>query len=272
MIIDAHAHACGDFLKEDNIINTLDENNADKVVLVPGELNSEKTYNLANLAKVFPDKDVISFTNRLTKIIISLTGAAKYIEQGNEYVYSLVQKYPDRIIQFYWVTLRTPGIEEIVERRFKEWNFKGIKFHQCWESFTVRSGNFNKITSWATANGLPVFIHMGTKKEVTHLIDYIGDHPDTTFIIGHLYGLEHYIRSGLDFKNVYFEISAPPLISIKRLMKAIDYFGAHRIVLGSDTPYGRNNLRVNIQRVQNLSIPEEDKKQILGLNMQRILK
>jgi predicted TIM-barrel fold metal-dependent hydrolase len=271
-IIDGHAHACGDYLTADNIIRILDENNVDKVVLVPGELNSTKTYNLVNLAKVFPNRDVISLTNMLTKIVIPLTGAAKHIDEGNKYVYSLVQKYPDRIIQFYWAALLVPDIETMLDTRFKEWNFRGIKFHQCWESFKVHSEPFNKVAAWAARNDLPIFFHVGTKKEVKKLINYMGDHPDTTFIIGHLFGLEQYMKSGLEFKNVYFEISAPPIISLNRLMKAIDFFGAHKTVLGSDTPYGRNNLKVNIHRVNRLPIPEEEKQLILGINMQRLLR
>lgn len=271
VIIDAHAHACGDFLKPDNIVKILNENKADKVILVPGEFNSEKNYAMPNLAKHFQNKDVIGITNVLTKITIFLTGAAKQVNKGNEYVYSLTQKYPERIIQFYWVLLHSLKDENGLDTVLNQWNFRGIKLHQCWEFFKIRSEKFDMVAGWAKKNNLPIFIHFYSKKEVREFIHYIKSHPDITFIIGHLYGLESYIRSGLDFENVYFEISAPQLISLKRLQKAVDHFGAHKIVLGSDTPYGRNNLKLNIQRVHSLPISEEEKKLILGTNMQKLL-
>jgi predicted TIM-barrel fold metal-dependent hydrolase len=56
-----------------------------------------------------------------------------------------------------------------------------------------------------------------------------------------------------------------------RLQLALKHFGASRIILGSDTPYGNDNLRLNIERIKSLSISDEDKAQILGLNMRRIL-
>ena len=112
---------------------------------------------------------------------------------------------------------------------------------------------------------------MGTQQEVRALIDYIRTHPTPIFILAHLFGLEEYIKADLQLDNVYFEISPPPLISIKRLVKAIDYFGAQKMIFGSDTPYGKENLRVNLQRIHGLSISEEEKHCMLGSNVQKLL-
>lgn len=48
MIIDGHSHACGKFLTAESIVRTLDKNGVDRVVLVPGELNSRSEYTLPN--------------------------------------------------------------------------------------------------------------------------------------------------------------------------------------------------------------------------------
>jgi predicted TIM-barrel fold metal-dependent hydrolase len=272
MIIDAHAHACGAFLKGKEIIEILDANNVDKVVLVPGELGSDKNYSLPNLATKFPNTDVISFTNLITKIVISITGAAKQIDEGNTHVFSLAKDYPDRIIQFYWVKLSQSNALEKLERHFAEYKFKGIKLHQCWESFKVGSENFHKVADWASSTNLPIFLHLFSKKQATQLSQYIKTHSKTTFIIAHLFGLERYIKADVNSNNVFFEISTPQLVSIKRLNKALKHFGANRILLGSDIPYGLNNLELNIERVRNLNITNEDKNLILGDNMRKLLK
>jgi len=271
MIIDGHAHACGAFLRTERLVKILDLNHVDRVVLVPGELGSEKNYTIVNLARWFPNRDIVAFTNAMTKLVISLTGAARHIPKGNHYVQSLVQEAPDRILQFYWVQLQRPGFLDEMADLFQRWHFRGVKVHQCWESFHVQSPQFDRLATWAGAHDLPIFLHMAGRQEVRDLIEYIRSHPQITFIIGHLFRLEEYIQAELLVDNVYFDISMPPLISLTRLHKALRYFGARRLVLGSDTPYGIDTLRSNIQRVRALSISEEEKALILGGNLQRVL-
>ena len=77
MIIDAHAHACGSFLNSEDIICELDKNGVDKVVLVPGELGSDKNYSLPKFASIFPNRDVVKITNMMTKMVIGISGAEK---------------------------------------------------------------------------------------------------------------------------------------------------------------------------------------------------
>ena len=101
--------------------------------------------------------------------------------------------------------------------------------------------------------------------------EYIKEHHKPTFIIGHLFGLERYIQANIESENIFFEISSPALISIPRLKKAIKFFGAHRILLGSDTPYGQDNLKLNLARVRDLAISDEEKRLILGENMKKLL-
>jgi predicted TIM-barrel fold metal-dependent hydrolase len=271
MIIDGHGHACGDYLSTERILRLLDAVGVDKVVLTPGELNSDKTYTFPNMARVFPSWDVVPFFNLVTKFTVSFTRAAKHIEKGNEYVRSLVDECPDRIIQCYWVYLSNPGVLDLLEARFEAWSFGIIKLHQCWESFTIDSDGFGRVAAWATDKDLPIFFHVYSKNETLKLIRYIEKHPSTKFIIGHLYGLEHYMKAEANLANVYFEISTPALVSTVRVRKAIDHFGAKRIILGSDTPYGRDNLKLNLQRVRALGLSDEEERMILGRNMQRLL-
>ena len=118
MLIDAHAHASGDFLYGKKIIEILDRNDVDKVILVPGELGSSKNYSLPDLAARFPTKDIVTFTNLMTKAIIGMTGRARQIDAGNEFVYDLAKEFPHRIIQFYWIRLSTSNALQNLERDF----------------------------------------------------------------------------------------------------------------------------------------------------------
>ncbi|RJQ31560.1 MAG: hypothetical protein C4562_05840 [Actinobacteria bacterium] len=272
MIIDGHAHACGEFLVAENIIKILDNNKVEKVVLVPGELDSKKTYFLPDLGKWFPKKDVQSIVDVIIiKNVIPAVRATRHIDAGNQYLFSLAQKYPDQIIQFFWALLAKYNNLKELEKRFSDWKFRGIKLHQCWDAFTVNSEPFEIVARFAAKYNLPIFIHICSKKEVLALIDFIKRNPEIKFIIAHLVGLELYIQSGLKFENVYFDISPPKLISIYRLSKAIDYLGADKLILGSDTPYGKNNLETNIKRIENLQISENEKELMLGGNIKKLL-
>jgi uncharacterized protein len=108
MIIDGHAHACGEYLQAESIIHQLNTNHVDKVVLVPGELNSKKTYSLPNLGLLFPKTNTFVAVNRISKIAIALSGAAKHIHEGNANIYNMAATFPERIIQFYWVSMGRP--------------------------------------------------------------------------------------------------------------------------------------------------------------------
>ena len=271
MIIDGHAHASGPFLRAEGIVKALDAAGADKVVLVSGEADSEKTYSLPRLARRFPNTDIVAWTNRLTRAVIALTGGRRHIEPGNEHVYRLSRELPDRVIPFHWVSLSRLGNLGELERLHDERNFRGLKLHQCWERFRVCSESFEAVMSWAEQKSLPVFIHLYDRRGVRELIDYLRHHPKAKFIVGHMFGLEDYIASGLRSERVVFEISTHELVSEQRILKAIEHFGVHRVVMGSDTPYAREALRLAVERVRCLPLSDPEKASILGENLRRLL-
>ena len=104
------------------------------------------------------------------------------------------------------------------------------------------------------------------------LITYIRQHPDITFIIGHLYQLELFLKEDKKyFKNTYFDLSNLYFVSKERTMMAYEHFGAEHLLLGSDTPYGKHALEDTIDQIEQLEIPEQEKKLIMGENLERII-
>jgi len=272
MILDGHAHASGDYLAPENIIRILNKSGADKVILVPGKLNSTKTYSLPNLAQLFPSRNVVKITNSLTKHVIKLAGVVKNIPKGNEFVYELVKQTKGRVIQFVWITQEIENPAKYLSEKFSEWKFKGVKLHQCWENFSIESGFFKSIADWAEENDMPLFIHLSSDKDVRKIIEYKKTHPKLKLIIAHLFGLELFVRYDCKDDNLYFDTSPLQLISTKRLMDAIRFAGAKNVMMGTDTPYGKDNLQKNIDRINNLYISTEEKEMILGENMRQLLK
>lgn len=274
MIIDGHAHAAGDFLKADNIVKVLDENNVDCIVLAGTvEINSSKNQNLnyfSKLAEKHP-KGFIFIINKITKLINSLAKSATKVDLGNEYVYQLVKQYPNRILQFYWIDPCENGIIDKIKVNYEKYKFRGIKLHQCINKFSLKEKYMDDISEWCEENEIPIFIHLCSKEDVVDMIQLIRNHKNTKYIIAHLIGVEMFIDAGMDFPNVFFDISCPALVPKNKILLAIDKFGAEKITMGSDTPYGNNNLKNALNNVQELGLPESQKKLILGENMQKLL-
>ena len=157
-------------------------------------------------------------------------------------------------------------------QKLADWKFKGVKMHQCWENFSVDSDFFISVAEWAETNNIPLFIHLWSDSEVKKIIKYKKLHKDLKLIIAHLFGLELLIKENCKDDNLFFDISTLQVTSTYRVLKAIEVFGAEKILLGSDTPYGKNNLQKNINRVKSLKIGEQEKNMILGENMKKLLK
>lgn len=270
LVIDGHAHACGEYLTAEQIKNKLIKAGADMVLLTPGQYGSKTTYSLKNLAKANPLGDVVSKNNRMTSRLIGLIGAIKSIPKGNEFVYQLKQKLPDQVKQCYWVTRAN---YKNIQSDYERMKFDTIKFHQCWEKFDIEEKYFIDTVEWATKNKLPVFIHVKDLEQMKKLVEFIKKHQDATVIIGHLYHVELFMSNPKEyFANTYFDLSNFYFVSKERTMMAYNYFGADHLLLGSDTPYGKESLENTIKQINELGIPDTDKEKILGLNMANLLK
>ncbi|UCE06001.1 MAG: amidohydrolase family protein, partial [bacterium] len=238
MIIDGHAHSCGIFYHGDKIVNTLDELQVDKVILTPGQINDERNYYFPGIARLFPNRDVVLKTNKVVKILTLPAKLKNNLSVRNEFVYNLSRQHPDRIIQFIWVNPNISNMVEELEDKYNKWNFKGIKTHQCIDAFDSDSWMMYKLAEFAKAKNIPLFIHLYLKKDVVKFLKLAKDNPETNFTVAHLIGLEIFETSSLKSQNIYFDISPARMTSEKRIMKAINLFGADHITLGSDTPYG----------------------------------
>ncbi len=269
MMIDGHAHACGEYLNTEEIEKKLAHANVEMVLLTPGQYGSKVTYKLKNLAKANPLGNVVSKNNRITSFMISLIGAIKEIPKGNEYVYQLKCALPDKVRQCYWVTKKNwKSVQEDYERM----HFDIIKFHQCWEKFNLEDEFFIKTVEWASNKEIPIFIHIRDLAQVKKMILFIKQHQDSIFIIGHLYGVELFMKEEKEyFKRTYFDLSNFYFVSPERTMMAYHHFGAKHLLMGSDIPYGKQSLENTIQQIHDLEIPSEDKERILGKNLTELL-
>ena len=273
MIIDAHAHACGEFADPKKLTEILDNLGVDKVALCPGlkgHISAPTPPNIPISAIKQHPLYGRCFINPGIRFNYNFLLREK--QDGNEFVYSLAKEQPDRIIQIYWLNPRKQDFITKLKKDLEKWHFKGIKLHQVCTPFKSDGMEINDIARFCGEKRLTLFIHPWSDRDVLKLLNLAKNYPGTDFILLHLIGLEAVAEQVKYTRNIYYEISPFSYIKENRLKFAIDNLGADRIVLGSDTPWDKDSLKNNIARVDGLSIADIEKEHILGGNIMDILK
>lgn len=272
MIIDGHAHSAGEFFSAEEVVRILDDLYVDKVVLCPGPINEPTKWPVPDLTGILRRRRLNYWGNKIIRLAGRLVPEKHSLPNGNAYVAAMAERYPERIVQAYWVDPKDPQMVAGLERQHRAWGFSVLKVHQCFQHFRFDGQEMQELVDFAREKRLPLFIHHYSKKDAHDLLALVTSNAGTTFIIGHLLGLDVFIGAGKDkLENVYFDTSPPNLVPEFFVQEALRSFGAGRLLLGSDTPYGRDNLGKNIERIHRLSLPDEEKRLILGGNMQRLL-
>ncbi|NHJ32471.1 MAG: amidohydrolase family protein [Asgard group archaeon] len=272
MIIDGHAHATAEFADPKTLKEIMDELNVAKIVLCPGrgdDPSYEPKRPKVRQSLIVTNHRVLFFSNHL------LRRWSKHVtdrDLGNEYIFKLRKEMPDKIIQFYWVNFLNKDFYSKMIDAYKRMKFQGIKLHQAVVPFDNGGEEIEQVAKFAGEKNLPIFIHIFNSKEANKLIKLARRYPKTNFIVAHLMGLENVIKHGKDLNNFYFDISTYFIISERRIRKAIKHFGADHVFLGSDTPMGYDNLKNNIEKIQNMDLPLEEKELILGKAIAKLLK
>ncbi|MHA1366708.1 MAG: amidohydrolase family protein [Candidatus Heimdallarchaeota archaeon] len=257
MIIDGHSHAIGTFADITSLKKLMKELAVDKIVLCPGGGAPDSKHIVPKYKENF-------FTTRYRQ-------SHSDRDLGNFYVRSLVEQLPDKLLQFYWINFLDKEYKEKLTKANKDWKLSGLKLHQCVVPFTNDSEDMKFIATFAAKNNLPIFIHIFSPKEARKLAELARRNPKTNFIVAHMMGFEDILKVGKDLTNVYFDISTYYIISRKRIKKAIKYYGSDHVLLGSDSPLGIDNLKNNILKIRDMDLSEEDRKNILGLSIAKLL-
>jgi predicted TIM-barrel fold metal-dependent hydrolase len=270
LVIDGHAHAAGAFFKAETLTETLDSLHVDKVCLAPMGVDTNGVdYSEENMNKEFGDGDHDSWIEKFIEFLSHLK--EEIYQVPNEYLYQLKQSCPDRIIQFYWANPKDPAVMDLIENNYQQWNYSGVKLQQMFSDFDTDQESMHQISEFCASKDMPLFIHLFTKQHVKQFVNLVKAHPTTKYIVGHLIGYEYFAKKIRNIPNYWFDISPPMLVPDKWVHDALSVYGSGRLILGSDTPFGKDGLKNNIARVLDLQCTANDKDLILGGNMQDLL-
>ena len=193
-------------------------------------------------------------------------GYSDDIRTKNDYVLDFAQKYPDRIVPYCTLSANTPerNLEEL-KRCISRGRCIGVKMHVYRQpAYTMRSAFMRPILELLGEHRLVYINHsLGGREDLEWALQR---YPDVTFMAGHFdpsindLALQHAnLRDCTCAALHYAAVEA----EVKRLGRS------DTMLVGSD--FSLIQLGFGIGMVAYAEIPEQDKKNILGLNALRLL-
>ena len=185
----------------------------------------------------------------------------------------------ERIIPFPSLHPESTDIEDMV-LEIKKRGFKGIKLHPMYQDFFADDERLFPIYEAVDKNGLILEMHAGYDIGYPHdknstaerILTVHRNFPGLKLVATHLGGWRAWeeVERYLAGTGVYFETSFTlDEIATERLSAILAKHSHNRIMMGSDSPWRRQDMEVNL--VKKLDMDEKAKEKILGLNAERLL-
>ena len=214
--------------------------------------------------------DQIGIDRLLVSSLPAIFGQAQY---GNNRLLELIRAYPQRIAGYMALDVGYPEtILPEMERCFQA-GLQAIKIYSFLNN--PRSGpnydhpNYDRIFNFANERGLPILAHTWGD-ELDQLDGAFKTYDNINWLVAHTGSkdLDKYVRCANTYERVYLEtcFSACPRGLIEQLTREVP---EHKIIWGSDQPF--MSATHQIGRILFAQISPEQKRAILGENVQRIL-
>ncbi len=190
-------------------------------------------------------------------------------QEGNKIVKEAIDAYPYKLLGFFLMNPRTKDMTDQMYE-YKEQGFKGVITDP---RFGVDHGmrRFHELVECALVLGLPVWLHSDDKDTmrvyISPLEAMLNKYGQVKFILSSMY----YDATGIAARhmNVYLDTAGD--MSGSMTASKTQPIGTHRILMGSNTPYGM--LRREVEKIE--EAPELTKFQrslIFHDNVERLLK
>lgn len=207
--------------------------------------------------------------------VISHTAAlAPDFEWGNDRIVEACNKYPDRFVGYCTINPLYPeDIRKELERCFGFECIKGIKLHPYTHERPMTYKNYLPVYEFAAERKCCVLVHTYTLTDIDGMDRFAAEYPEADFIMAHAGGEIPQVEAAIDVinrhKNIYADIAVSESRegNVEWLVREV---GSKKILFGTDMPF--MDPRGTFARTAMAEISEEEKRDILGLNMQKILK
>ena len=249
MIIDAHTH-----LSKSNYGNVeiykryLKEAGIDKAVAVPGGMMDVR---------------------RMTDYVIGRS-MAENPEPDNEYVLECIHENPRMLRGFMCLDPHSDNALRDLEEGYRD-GFDGLKFNPMTHQFSFSSRAVLELVSLCQDYNFPVYSHVlfNPGACTTRFIELAKKFRRVNFILGHM-GFGPADQDGLEaackLDNFYLETSTGNYLHMEQTVKKA---GVEKLIFGSEFPL--SNPKVEMEKILQLKISDDQKDKILGRNIEEIL-
>lgn len=199
--------------------------------------------------------------------------------EGNQNLYQLMRRYPDRIIGYCTISSARYGQEALdeIDRCANDYGMRGLKIY----SFSV-PGTHDPFISvddeWmypliekATEYQMVILAHSNAE-EIGHLAELF---PQAILLMAHMGNTAHArgdwhkaIAVAKRYPNIYLDTSTSST-DFDCIETAVEVLGAERIIFGSDWPLFSHEFA--LARITSTSLTQGEKDLILGGNLRRLL-
>lgn len=196
------------------------------------------------------------------------------IKWGNDRVIEAIQKYPGRFIGYCAISPFYPeDIPGELDRCFRIDGIKAIKIVPSIHERTMAYKSYKILYEYAARNGCHVLVHVYSVEEIRNMDKYASEYPNVDFIMAHMGGEVAHMEFAIDVLNRHDNVYGDFAVS-RSWEGIVEWFvrevGSKKLLFGSDMPWF--DPRPTLSRIALADISEEEKRDILGLNMKKILK
>jgi len=194
----------------------------------------------------------------------AFAGVSSDYRYGNDLVADAVRGFPERFIGY--ATLNANYPEDLIPEleRCTERGLRGVKLITAYQGHPEETPRFIPVYEWCQERHKIILSHQWGAP--AFLAETARRYPDICFVIGHLnLAYAEVVRRQDNVYTTTTFVSWPGAIA-----QAVNAFGAEKILFGSDMPDLDPSL--NMGPLLTARIGDEDRRAILGRNMQRILR
>jgi predicted TIM-barrel fold metal-dependent hydrolase len=198
------------------------------------------------------------------------------LEPENDRIADTVAKHSDRLIGFCRVDPRQgkSALKEL--ERSCGLGLRGLLLHPWEEGYPVNSKDCVKLVASAAEIGVPTLVEAGYPwvSHASQSADLCFHVPNATVMLSHggqlnISGMARAdtLAAMASHSNLYIQTSG--VYRQDFLEEVIERFGIHRVIFGSTFPV--MDQRFELQRIKQLALDSEDKADILGRNILRLI-
>jgi uncharacterized protein len=204
----------------------------------------------------------------------------------NDYVIEKVRQYPGKLTGFISVSPKEKGAEKEIERCFAE-GLKGVgELYPDGQGFSIDNKKETRVVTGACIErGIPLILHVNepvghdyigkNKISLKRIEKFVANSQNLKIVLAHFGGGIFFYETMKEikesFRNVYYDTAAAPFLYDSRVYGAAKALGlCEKILFGSDFPLLPPSRYM--PAVEKSELSTEDKKLILGVNAENLLK